>query len=165
MCFGVFLKTVKLFSGDCVAFVKDLIVIHMGIDNGEAMDIERAHRSPPGKVANPTRRNPRPIHVKFLRYGDRERLLREAPKCLKNNEYRGNKIFLSDDVSKDVRMERKKLVRYRNQLRSEDKFAIIPWSVPACLLVKDNTGERGVLRRLTSANLPAALRSSASDDE
>ena len=88
---------------------------------------------------------PRPIHVKLLRYTDREQILRSAPKSLKGKQYRGNSVFISDDVTARVRADRAKLKVEQNKLRKDGKFALIPWSVPAYMLVKDGEGK---LKRL-----------------
>ena len=109
------------------------------MENSEDVLIERAHRSPMGKVARmkaDRRGTPRLIHVKFLRYGDRDVVLRSAPRCLKDNLYEGSRVFVTDDVSEKVRSERKKLIPIRNTMRKDGKFALVPWTVPASLLTK-----------------------------
>ena len=131
-------------STDCRPLVQEFIEKHMGIEHcGGPIEIERAHRSPMGKLAKAQadqRGKPRPIHVKFLRYGDRDSVLRAAPKSLKDKLYQGSRVFITDDVSEKVRAERKKLISIRNKIRKEGNFAVVPWTVPACLLVKHVDG-------------------------
>ena len=82
---------------DCKVLMQNLFATHMELEG--SIEIERAHR--------------RPIYVNLLRYGDREKILRIAPKSLKNKPYHGSKVYITDDVSKQVRADRKKLgVRY-----------------------------------------------------
>ena len=119
---------------ECKELITNFLQSEMNLDN---VEIERAHRSPMGKFnAQGERQDPRPIHVKFLRYNDIEEVLRTAPKALKEKLFKGRKIFISDDVSEAVRKDRKKLITLRNKLRDEGKFASVLWSVPACLLTK-----------------------------
>ena len=140
-------------SSNCVDLMQELFEKHMEIEDADSFEIERAHRSPMGKMAYAQivrRKSPRPIHVKMLRYNDREKILREAPKKLKNNEYKGSKVYISDDVTDTVRAERKQLMKIRNKVREDGKFAIVPWTVPACLLVKIGEGK---FKRFTVNNV------------
>ncbi len=132
---------------DCEKFVLDFIKQEMEITR--EIELERAHRSPAGRLSRfqaLNRAKPRPIHVKFLRFCDREEVLRKAPKCLKNKKYKDSKVFITDDVTEMVRAERKKLVPMRNKLRADGKYAVIPWTVPACLIAKS---EDGHFKRIT----------------
>ena len=138
-------------------FVLDFFLNFMKIEHDASkhdIEIERAYRSPAGKCINNSRTDskprPRPIHVKLLRYRDREKILRAAPKCLKDKVYQDSKIFITDDVSKKVRRDRQALMSERNKLRKEGDFAVVPWSVPACLLVRAQNGKS---QRLTVADL------------
>jgi len=65
-------------SGDCVAFIQNFIAEHMGITSEEdqKLEIERAHRTPPGKPREG--KPPRPIHVAFLRYTDKMSVLKNT---------------------------------------------------------------------------------------
>ena len=82
---------------------------------------------------------PRPIHVYLLRYTDKQYILRNAASTLKDSPFLEAKLYISDDVSKKVRDDRKKLKeRYINKIRSREEvdFAYIPWNVPARILYK-----------------------------
>ena len=78
-----------------------------------------------------------------MKYTDRQYILANAEKCLKENQYDGLLLFISDDVTKDVWEQRKKL-KEKNliNLRQRDdvQFAYVAWSVPAKILykLKDN---------------------------
>ena len=70
-------------------------------------------------------------------------ILANAAKCLKENQYDGSSLYISDDVTKDVQEQRKKLnERHLKNLRQRDdvQFAYVAWSVPAKILykLKDN---------------------------
>ena len=91
-----------------VEFVKrSLLIDHMKLENAENIEIMRAHRTP--TVIRRDASKPRPIHVYLLKYTDRQYILANAAKCLKENQYDGSSLYISDDVTKDVQEQRKKL--------------------------------------------------------
>lgn len=51
----------------------------------------------------------RPIHVALLRFTDKQYILRNAVAKLKGRPFQEANLFISDDVSKNVREDRKKL--------------------------------------------------------
>ena len=76
----------------------------------EGIEVMRAHRT--RLKHNPSTSDtpkPRPIHVCLLRYTDKVYILKNAAAKLKNNKYKESSIFISDDVSKSVQMERVEL--------------------------------------------------------
>ena len=80
----------------------------------------RAHRTP--TTIRKDASKPRPIHVYLLRYSDRQYIPANAAKCLKDNQYEGSTLFISDDVTKEVREQRKKLKeKYLDDLRKRDE--------------------------------------------
>ena len=54
-----------------------VVFVHKEFDIDRDIEIERAHRSLPWRIANAesTRGGPRPMHVKFLYFADREYVL------------------------------------------------------------------------------------------
>lgn len=126
----------------CAEFVLDLLKNTMKMDRVDEIEIERAHRSPAGKKARAQfeKTTPRPIHVAFLRFQDRERILRSAASALKGKKVNGKIVYVTDDVAKSIRADRKRLIPKRNELRAQDLFAVIPYSVPACVLYKTREG-------------------------
>ena len=124
---------------DCSGFVQNFLKQHMKMDAADKFEIERAHRSPTGP---PRDRKVRPITVKFLRYQDRVATLKQASKVLKNSPYRGNNIYVSDDVTETVRKDRKRLVRIKKLIKATQpgKRVFIPNVVPAVLLCEDDAG-------------------------
>lgn len=135
----------------CELFIKnDILKSLMGFPEN-SIEIERAHRSPSG----PPRQNnmkPRPIHVRFLRFSDREAVLKAAPLKLKGTTFKGQKIFITDDVSPSVRENRKVLRQHLHELkkRSDVNYAFIPWVVPACLIIVKHDGSR---QKLTEGDM------------
>ena len=72
----------------------------MGLTSKEDQrpEIERAHRTPPGK---PREGKPsRPIHIAFLRYTDKISVLKNAASSLKNNPFKEKAIGISKDFGK-----------------------------------------------------------------
>ena len=139
--------TKKKITSSCKEFVEFLFTSHMKLEEGDDIEVERAHRTP----ANPTslqykdkQRRPRPIHCKLLRHVDRQFVLGQAAKTLKNNPLKKNSIFIRDDVSKKVRILRKILKEKhleRVRQKPDVKFAFIPFSVPPVIKYKTHDGQ------------------------
>ena len=82
----------------------------------------------------------RPIHIYLLRHSDKVQILKDAANALKDNPFLDSQIFISDDVSKNIRKDRAKLRKDHLKgikERSDVEFAFIPWSVPAQILFKE----------------------------
>ena len=129
---------------DCSALVDSLAKHVLGVN--QSMEVERAHRTPMGRVGSRNHGNgpqrPRPIHVRFLRYRDRETFLRVA--ASKGNELKVNgvRFYVSDDVHPVTRKEHQTLMIKVRELRAAGNFAFIPWSVPR--VIKHKAGGKGV---------------------
>ena len=86
-------------SSDCAPLVHRIATQVLGVQ--QSMEIERAHRTPMGRIAARShgndRQRPRPIHVRFLRYRDRETFLRVASSKGKDLKINDVRIFISDD--------------------------------------------------------------------
>ena len=123
---------------------KELLVSHMQLEEG--IEVMRAHRT--RLKHNPSTSDtpkPRPIHVCLLRYTDKVYILKNAAAKLKNNKYKESSIFISDDVSKSVRMERAELRKsHLPNIKERENvlYAFIPWSVPAQILYKEDGTEK-----------------------
>ena len=91
----------KAEKGDCISFIQDFITQHMGFETicGH-VELERAHRTP-SKTSSADEKRPRPIHVAFLRYTDKMKVLRNAAAPLKDNPLNGNVIGISEDFAKN----------------------------------------------------------------
>ena len=118
--------------------------IFQGLMNLEGnIEVMRAHRTINQDASSPLK--PRPIHVYLLRYTDKVFILKSAASKLKDNKYRNSQLFISDHVSKTVRMERAKLRKdFLPAVKAKTKvqFAFIPWSIPAQILYKEDGAER-----------------------
>ena len=86
------------------------------------------------------------MHVYLLRFtAHKEYVLRNAASKLRDNPFQEANLYISDDVTKSVREERKKLKeRHLKEFRSPDDvlFTYIPWSVPARIIYKLTGVER-----------------------
>ena len=120
-------------------YSEDIILNHMKLPDCEQMVIERAHRQ---AVKNLPNKTPGPIFCRFLHWSDKDYVLKRAPKALKGNPYRASKvvIFITDDLSHQVRRERKTLREEHLpglQERSSVKVASIPFLVPTRIQCKE----------------------------
>ena len=123
---------------DCASFVQSFIHDFMKVTSSEGspIEVERAHR---GRGRNDGK--PPPIFARILNWKERQGILREAPRILKEKRYNDlHKIGITDDVSQKERQKRKELMPQREKLRKEGKYAIIPFKVPAVLIYKDEYG-------------------------
>lgn len=104
---------------------------HTGLQNIKVM---RAHRTNvKQRASTDCEPKPRPMHVYLLRYTNKSKILKAATNALKENAFHDCQIFISNDVSKVVHMDRAKLRwDYLNEIKEREgvDFAFIPWSVP-----------------------------------
>ena len=119
----------------------------------ENIEVMRAHRTNVNQRATEANTpTVRPIHIHLLRYSDKVQILKVAASVLEDNPILDSQIFITDDVSKNVRKDRAKLRKdYLKGIkkRSDVEFAFIPWSVPAQILFKDRN-----CSKLKSLKLP-----------
>lgn len=132
---------------DCVAFIKGFINIHMGLEAlcGD-VEIERAHRTPT-KVPGNNNKKPRPVHVAFLRYTDKVKILSNAAARLKDNPYQGNLIGIGADFAKETQERRKALIPFKKHLQSKlgrERKVFIAY--PAILKYLDENGKPKIVR-------------------
>ena len=125
----------------CIQLIENLLVKHMKIDHLEEVLIERAHRSGKIKKKQDGSESPRPIHVKFLNWSDKEFILHRAPSALKDNPLNPSKvkIIVTDDVLKKVQDDRKLLKsQHLSDIleRPDVKVAFIPCVIPARIKYK-----------------------------
>lgn len=125
---------------DCASYTDKFLATNLNIHE---IEIERAHRTPRGRhnTAGGSRDDtrPRPIHVKLLRFADRQFILKSSS-ALKDIRIRGSKVGISDDVHKATREEHKQLMVTVKKMRQDNKFAFIPYSVPR--VIKYKTGPK-----------------------
>ena len=102
--------------------------------------IERAHRAPTQLKDN--RKNPRPIHVAFVRYPDKMKIMANAAARLKNDPFDGNLIGFGADFSKETQERRKALVPFKKHLQKklEGKECKVFIAYPATLRYLDSKG-------------------------
>ena len=77
----------------CIRLFEDIIVNHMKLKDTDDVVIERAHRSGVKKSAKDGKEFSRPIHCRFLQWGDKEYVMKKPPCALKNNPYGERKLL------------------------------------------------------------------------
>jgi len=91
-------------------------------------------------------KQPRPIHVAFLRYTDKVKILSSAAARLKDNAFHGNVIGIGPDYAKNTQHRRKALVPYKKHLQKklgQDRKVLI--ANPATLKYLDENGNLKVV--------------------
>ena len=121
-------------------FVETFILRHFGLH----VEVEAAHRTNTRKAPtgdDTARARPRLIHFRCVRRYDREAILRAAPVKLKMKTFKGNSIFISDDIDPATRAQHQQLVPILREMRLKKHFAFIPWSVPRVIRYKEGPKE------------------------
>ena len=127
-------------DSSCQKIVSNILSVHMQLEGD--LELMRAHRTNIRRQNNTEEAAtslPRPVHVYLLRYTDKQYILRNAASALKDNLFQEANLYISDDVSKKVRDDRKKLKeQHIDEIRAREDvdFASIPWNVPARILYK-----------------------------
>lgn len=93
--------------------VNELVMNKLGLTN---VEIERAHRT-----GSKTGAKPRTVIVKFLRYKDKEEILKNGCKL------KGTQTFIREDFSYETRQIRKELWTKVKELRESGKFAVLSY--------------------------------------
>ena len=142
-------------------FIQGILCEHMKLEDAESIEIMRAHRSRTTRTSGALKR--RPIHVCLLRYNykDRQFILANAAKSLKDNPYKESNLYISDDVRKDIQDQQKQLKeKYLNNLRENEEveFAYVPWTIPArSLSVYNGEGPKSVAKAFVVQSMFQAL--------
>ena len=139
----------KAEGDDCISFIQNFVSTHMGLETlcGWEVEIERAHRTPT-KLRNDNggKQRPRPIHVAFLRYADKMKVLSNAAARLKDNPLDGKLIGISEDFGKKTQEERKAIAPVKKYLQKKlgagSKVFI---AYPAILKCVDSNGKVKVI--------------------
>ena len=125
-------------GSDCAAYVKKLLK-DCKIDQ---VAIQRAHRSgPPRHPGHGQPQKPRPIHVGFLYYPEKERCRKALIELFKKKE-EGPKLFVSNDYSVRVQKMRREKIPELRRLRANGQQAVLIF--PATIKVRDSA--TGLLR-------------------
>lgn len=146
----------KAEGADCISFIQNFISQHMGLETlcGQ-VELERTHRTPTRiSVSSSSRKRPRPIHVAFLRYTDKMKVLSNAALRLKDNPFVGNIIGISEDFAVRTQAQRKELLPYKKFLKK--KFGVdgkVYIAYPATLKYVDVNGRHKTVRSKELADL------------
>ena len=127
----------KLEGGDCAGFVQSpLQEARPGTEAAQKpAGIQRAHRTGLESSGNKTR--PRPIHVGFSTYLEKEKCRRVLLDLFKRKKFGKEEVrlFVSDDFSQKVRKMRKEKIPELMRLRKEGKIAYLAY--PATIRVRN----------------------------
>ena len=124
-------------GADCVKFVSNLLAVCK-----LTATIQRAHRTgakpPTDSATNPRPRSrPRPIHIAFSSYIEKEKCRKGLASHFKDHTFGDNtKFFVSDDYSRRVLQMRKEKLPELIKLRNEGKFAYMVY--PATIRVRES---------------------------
>jgi len=104
---------------NCAEFIQNFIASHVALETlcGQ-VEIEHAHRIPT-YVTKHNMRKPRPIHVAFLRYTDKVKVLANAAARLMGNPYNGNIIGIGAHFAKKTQDLRKALLPLKKHLQKK----------------------------------------------
>ena len=117
---------------DCGKYISQMLMKECKI---EISGIQRAHRT--GKL-NPDTDKPRPIHVGFGLYQDKELCRKALVELFKRDKIANSKLFVSNDYSQKVlKLRREKMPQLR-QLKSKGKNAFFIY--PATIKVREANG-------------------------
>ena len=102
----------------------------------------------PNKASeNSDKKKQRPIHVAFLRYTDKVKILSNAAARIKDNPFQGNLIGIGADFAKTTQERRKELVPYKNHIQKkmgQERKVFIAY--PAILKYLDENGQENIVR-------------------
>ena len=117
---------------------------------GVNVEVEAAHRT---NRKDDDENNPRLIHARILRRDARDQVLKAAPSKLRQRKFKGNSVFITDDIDPTTRIQHKKLLPILKDMRENKRFfAFIPWSVPRVIKYKE--GARDAQLPLKTFRLP-----------
>ena len=115
---------------ECAEFIQDLIATHMGLEIlcGH-VETERAHRTPTRRAKNSHKKKPRPIHVAFLRYTDKVKILSNATARIKDNPFQGNLIGIGADFAREHKNDERSSFPikniYRRRWDRKERFSLL----------------------------------------
>ena len=119
----------------------------MKLTGAEEIILEWAHRSGQVRHGKSGHASPRPIHVEFFNWMDKEHVFKRVPKSLKNNPYGRQQatLIITDDETKKV-LEQQKILRTQHLStileKPDAKVGFIPQVVPAQIQYKE--GDRWI---------------------
>ena len=128
-------------NGKCSELIKAIVTENLKI-NADGFILDRVHRTPT-QMPNVPREKPRPIHVAFHYYSDRQSVLRAA-KNLKTNPYPAAdakfKLVIIEDVTPKLQAERAKLWKHRKTLLRENPGRKVYINYPASMKIMEPGG-------------------------
>ena len=106
-------------NADCIQFLNTFSREFLGVQPPE---FQRAHRTPTGPVRDPGSK-PRPIHILMPTFQAKLSFRKAAIDVIKGKQFKGNKLYISDDLSHRVQQQRKELLPVLKGLKDSGKKA------------------------------------------
>ena len=119
----VFFGMPEMDKEDCTVSTKDMLTNFVGVDPSVLDHIDRCHRTPTFRSPTLSQEDkPRIIHMAFSSFTSRETVRKACVAKFKLEDYKGKKIFVSEDFSKRVLdMRKKKMVAFKKLQREGKK--------------------------------------------
>ena len=135
---------------DPIIFFQDWIKNCLGVQRPGGIEIERAHRAlRPKPSAN---EKPRSVLIKFLRFQDREMVLKSVGRNIREGKpikYKGNKLLFYPDISNALLKRKKEFNKAKNILWKKGyKFTLLH---PATLKIMIKPGENKFFKDFVQA--------------
>ena len=107
-----------------MAFIQGFIASHVCLETlCGYVEIERAHRT--STQLNKNRKSPRPIHVAFLKYTDKTKILKNAAVRLKDNTFHGNLIGIGAESVASSRFLEPRTAKLVNSFEEVNCFYVL----------------------------------------
>ena len=112
----------------CQEVVKELLQEFVGLSSEVLNEVERCHRTPTSPSQDQGGNKPRIIHGAFSTFQTKEKVRKACVGKFKECRFKGQKIFVSDDLSKRILQLRRKKMDTLKRLKDEGKkpFFIYP---------------------------------------
>ena len=132
--------------GGCMGLARYVFTEIMELEGGAEMSLTKAHH-----IGRKQDRVKRPLLVSFATVGDRNTILRSAPRKLKGKDMEGRKIIITDDVCPKTQERRRRLLPKLLELKTSKNVAFIPWDVSPCIKYKET--EEGQWKFIREADI------------
>ncbi len=112
---------------DCLQTVSDILHNIVGMPHELCQQVERCHRTPT-HAASVNKDKPRIIHTAFSSFATKEKIRKECMKKFARDQYKGKKLFVSEDFSARVLQLRRGKMDLFKRLKAEGKkpFFVFP---------------------------------------
>lgn len=111
---------------NCIETLSGILRDFVGLNEDDVKIIERCHRTPTHKTTTDNSK-PHIIHVAFSSFVAKQKVRKACIDKFKTEEYRGGKIYVSDDFSRRIQLPKNKMETFK-KLQKENKkpFFVYP---------------------------------------